>query len=354
MSARSDRSPSRRPGFAFAALCAAIACMLAAIAPAQARGGIVSDTQIKAAVDKAYAATKGITAGKDADYIPALAEVPPDLFGIAVVTVDGRIYTVGDTDHPFAIESASKPFAASWVIEQKGEQWVEDTIGVNQTGLPFNSIIALESHAQATPAMNPLVNAGAIAIVSWIEPAEPEARWQTIQQLMNDYAGRALDVDLTVYRSEAGSSEHNRAISRLLKGYGTLDGDPEVALDLYTRQCSIHVTARDLAAMGATLANGGTHPITGKKVVSPAAAEKTMAIMSTTGLYETSGTWTWNVGLPAKSGVGGGIVAVAPGRFAIATFAPPLDAAGNSVKGQKAIELIVRELIGNGMFDTGR
>lgn len=354
MSAHSPCFPSRHLGLACALACAAVACMWTSMAPAQARGDAVSDAQIKAAVDKAYAATKGIRAGKDADYIPALAKVPPDLFGIAVVTVDGRIHTVGDADHPFAIESASKPFAASWVIERKGEQWVEDTIGVNQTGLPFNSIIALESHAQTTPAMNPLVNAGAIAIVSWIEPAEPDARWQTIQQLMNDYAGRALDIDLAVYRSEAGSSEHNRAISRLLKGYGTLNGDPEVALDLYTRQCSIHVTAKDLATMGATLANGGTHPITRKKIVSPTAAEKTMAIMSTTGLYETSGTWAWNVGLPAKSGVGGGIVAVAPGRFAIATFAPPLDAAGNSVKGQKAIELIVNDLIGSGVFETGR
>lgn len=170
----------------------------------------------------------------------------------------------------------------------------------------------------------------AIAIVSWIEPADSAARWKTISEIMNDYAGRRLDVNDVVYKSESSSNQHNRSISELLKGYGTLNGDPEVALDLYTRQCAINVTAKDLAMMGATLANGGIHPVTGKKVVSSTTAEKTMALMLTTGLYETSGAWSWNVGLPAKSGVGGGIVAVAPGKFATATFAPPLDAAGRA------------------------
>lgn len=334
----------------------ALVCALALlIGPwsAQAATDIPSQARIKAAVDKAYAAAKGNTAGKNADYIPALAEVPSGLFGIAVVTVQGKVYTIGDAGVEFAIESVSKPFAASWVIEKKGEQWLEDKIGVNQTGMPFNSILALEAHAQTKPAMNPLVNAGAIAIDSWIEPAEPAARWATISQLMNDYAGRTLSLNQVVYESEASSNEHNRAIARLLKGYGTLDGDPEVALDLYTRQCSINVTAKDLAVMGATLANGGSNPVTGKRIIGSDTAERTLAVMSTTGLYETTGAWTWNVGLPAKSGVGGGIVAVAPGKFAIATFAPPLDEAGNSVKGQQAIESIVRELVGAGVFETG-
>ncbi|MBT2748628.1 MULTISPECIES: glutaminase A [unclassified Lysobacter] len=348
----SPTSTQRRPPRAgqWLAHAAALALLMPIVATAAA---IPPEAEIKAAVDRAYAAARTITDGKEADYIPALAKVPAELFGIAVVTADGKRYAIGDADHPFAIESVSKPFAAAKVIDHRGPDWVRDKIGANQTGLPFNSIVALENHTTTTPAMNPLVNAGAIAIVSWIEPAEATGRWQAIQKLMSDYAGQKLKMDFTVYKSEAGSSEHNRAIAHLLKGYGTLNGDPEVALDVYTRQCSIQVTANTLATMGATFANGGTNPVTGKKVVGAIAAEKTMAAMLTTGLYETSGTWSWNVGLPAKSGVGGGIVAVAPGKLAIAAFAPPLDAAGNSVKAQKAIEMIAQELFGSGLFDTG-
>lgn len=316
--------------------------------------GVPDQSQIKTAVDAAYAAVKTNKDGKNADYIPALAQVPSNLFGIAVVTADGQVYAVGDDEVKFVIESVSKPFTASWLIENKGAQWIEEKIGVNQTGLPFNSVIALETHADTTPAMNPLVNAGSIATASWIEPADPEQRWQTIIEILQAYAGHALTVNETVYRSESSNYEHNRAISRLLKGYGVLNGDPQVALDLYTRQCSVELTVKDLAVMGATLANGGENPITGKRVVSSNTAEKTMAVMSTTGLYETTGAWTWKVGLPAKSGVGGGIVTVVPGKFAIATFAPPLDSAGNSVKGQKAIEMIVHDLIGSGVFETGK
>ncbi|MFC3550800.1 glutaminase A [Lysobacter cavernae] len=315
----------------------------------------VDQAAIKAAVDAAYAAVKGDTGGKNADYIPVLAQVPPQLFAIAVMTVDGKVYSVGDTDARFAIESVSKPFTASWLIEHKGADWVAQKIGTNQTGLPFNSIIAIEDHAATTPAMNPLVNAGAIATTSWIAPAdEPKQRWNVINGILDAYAGRHLGVNETVYKSESSNYEHNRAISRLLKGYGVIESDPQVALDLYTRQCSVELDVRDLATMGATLANGGTNPATGKKVVSADSAEKTLSLMLTTGLYETTGTWSFNVGLPAKSGVGGGIVAVVPGKFAIATYAPPLDAAGNSVKGQKAMAMIVRQLVGSGVFETGK
>lgn len=322
---------------------------------ALAKSSLTVSPEVKAAVDSAYHATKAVTGGKNADYIPALANVAPNLFAIAIVTSDGATYAVGDITAKFAIESVSKPFTASWLIEQKGADWVSQKIGVNQTGLPFNSIVAMETHATTTPAMNPLVNAGAIATTAWISPAEDnKRRWETISGLLDAYAGRHLDVNETVYKSESANYEHNRAISRLLKGYGVIDSDPQVALDLYTRQCSIELTVNDLAVMGATLANGGTNPITGTKVVSPTSAEKTLALMLTTGLYETTGTWSWNVGLPAKSGVGGGIVAVAPGRFAIAAYAPPLDAAGNSVKAQKAIELVVEALLGSGVFETGK
>jgi len=223
---------------------------------------------------------------------------------------------------------------------------------VNATGMPFNSIMAIELNEKRR-AGNPLVNPGAIAAVSLVPGRSADERWNAIAGTMNAAAGCKLEVDQRVYKSETETNTRNQAISRLLEAYEVLGADPDQTLDLYTRQCSVAVTARDLATMGATLANAGVNPVTGAKVFAPAVATKALAVMETNGLYENSGQWAFRVGVPAKSGVGGGLLAVVPGRYAIGTFSPPLDEAGNSVRGQKAIESIVADLGGN-VFDTGR
>ncbi|RKG72410.1 glutaminase, partial [Corallococcus sp. CA049B] len=314
----------------------------------------VSAAEAKEALQQAYARFRGVKDGKNADYIPSLAKVDPNLFGIVLVTVDGRVYSVGDAEHPFAIESVSKPFTLARILQDVGAEQVETKIGANATGEPFNSIIAIELNQEAKrpPAGNPLVNAGAITAVSMVPARDANDRWSRIQGTLEDFAGRRLSVNEDVYRSESATNTRNRAISWLLKSYDALPGDPMEALDLYTRQCSVNVTAKDLAIMGATLANGGTNPVTGKRVVDADNAQKVLSLMLTTGLYENSGDWSFTAGLPAKSGVGGGIVAVVPGRFAVATFSPPLDEAGNSVRGQKAVESIITAL-GGDIFSGG-
>jgi glutaminase len=233
------------------------------------------------------------------------------------------------------------------ILEDLGPDRVEKVIGTNQTGLPFNSVMAIELNEKHR-AGNPFVNAGAITAVSLVPANSAGDRWTRILATMNVLAGRTLTVDDEVYRSESATNTRNRGISWLLKSYkDVVTGDPGVALDLYTRQCSVSVTAHDLAVMGATLANGGTNPVTGQRVLSPANAARVLSEMLTTGLYENSGSWSFHVGVPAKSGVGGGIVAVVPGRFAIGTFSPPIDEAGNSVRGMRAIESIAKDLSAN-------
>jgi glutaminase len=248
----------------------------------------------------------------------------------------------------------SKPFTAARAIETAGADAVDNRIGVNATGQKFNSILAIDLAKQMPadkdhvhPAGNPLVNAGAIAAVDMVAAAPGADKWPVLLGNLEAFAGRRLTVNDEVYRSEAETNTHNRAIVQLLKDYEVIQGDPMQALDLYTRQCSVSVSARDLAVMGATLANGGRNPLTRVQVVSPETAARVLAIISTAGLYETTGEWLYRVGVPAKSGVGGGIVAVVPGRFAVGTFAPPLDPAGNSVRGQRAIAAIIKKLGGN-------
>ncbi|XXF79978.1 glutaminase A [Myxococcaceae bacterium GXIMD 01537] len=311
--------------------------------------GLPSPQEVRAALERAHNQNRGVTAGKNADYIPALARVNPNLFGIVLVTVDGRVYEVGDSRHLFAIESVSKPFTLARVLQDIGPQEVEKRIGVDATGQAFNSIMAIEMNKEnkKPPAGNPLVNAGAITTVSMVPAGSRDERWNRIMGTLNLFAGRELTVDKEVYRSETETNTRNRAIAWLLKSYDVIPGDPMEALDLYTKQCSVQVSARDLAVMGATLANGGLNPITGKRVVDEGNAGRVLSLMLTTGLYENTGEWSYATGLPAKSGVGGGIVAVVPGRFAVATFAPPLDEAGNSVRGQRAIKSIVKDLGGD-------
>jgi glutaminase len=308
--------------------------------------------EVEAAIKAAQTKHKGLKEGKNADYIPALAKVPSELFGIAVVTVDGQVYTVGDVSQLFSIQSISKVFTMAQVMQESGEKQVEDTVGVDATGAVFNSIEAIEKYKGHE--MNAFVNPGAIAMTSMVKGATADAVWAKIIGIHSDFAGRPLEVNQEVYKSESDTNQRNQAIGMLMYAYGLIKENPGQATDLYTRQCSINVNAKDLATMAATLANGGTNPVTKKKVVDSQNVAGTLAVMSTAGLYDDSGKWLFDTGLPAKSGVGGGIIAVSPGKFGIAAFSPPLDAAGNSVRAQKAIADVSQALGGNPYAVTPR
>jgi glutaminase len=297
---------------------------------------------IQGAVDAAWAKYRALDEGKNADYIPALAKVDPRLFGIALVTVDGKVFKKGDVASPFSIQSISKVFTLASALETAGDEAVLEKVGVDATGQVFNSIVAIEQHRGQE--MNPFVNPGAIATTSLVAGKTPEEKWARIIGIHEAFAGRKLEVNQEVYRSESDTNERNRAIAVLMHAYGRLYDDPLVTTDLYTRQCSISVTASDLATMAATLANGGKNPVTGKQVIGQEHVQRVLAVMATAGLYDDSGIWLYRVGLPAKSGVGGGLIAVAPGRFGIAVFSPPLDAAGNSVRAQRAIRDVAAAL----------
>ena len=312
------------------------------------------DGAYRSALSDAYKSFKGLTEGKNADYIPILASVDPNLYGLVIVTVQGAAYEIGAARQEFSIQSVSKPFTVARAIETAGADAVNKRIGVNATGQKFNSILAIDllknipsDKEHVIPAGNPLVNPGAITTVDLLPVTAGMDKWSVIMGNLEAFAGRKLTVNDEVYRSESETNTHNRAIVQQLKDYEVIKGDPLQALDLYTRQCSVSVSARDLGVMGATLANGGRNPLTGVQVVSPATVAKVLAIVSTAGFYETTGEWLYKVGVPAKSGVGGGIVAVVPGRFAIGTFSPPLDPAGNSVRGQRAVEAMIQRLGGN-------
>ncbi|MFV8819385.1 glutaminase A [Haliea sp. E17] len=306
-----------------------------------------SPDQLQQVVDAAYARFKDVTDGKNADYIPILATVPSDMFGVVIATKDGKIYSAGELDYVFSIQSVSKPFTASLIMHEQGAKTLREKIGVEPTGLPFNSKLALELYPERS--VNPLVNAGAIAAVSLVEASSEEERWRKVLGNISDYAGRPLNVLEEVYNSEYESAWSNRGIANLLYNYGRLYSDPEEALRVYTKQCSIGINTVDLAMMGATLANSGVNPKTGKRLLDAEDVPELLAIMATAGFYDESGEWMYSAGLPAKTGVGGGIVAVVPGKFAIATFSPPLNEAGNSVRGMKAIRYIAGEL-GVGLY----
>jgi glutaminase len=305
----------------------------------------LSPTDIQSAVDTAYAKYKGLQEGKNADYIPALAKVDPNLFGIVVMTVDGKTYTAGDVKSEVSIQSISKVFTLANVLQESGAEPIVDTIGVDSTGRVFNSIEAIEQHKGKE--INPLVNPGAIATTSMVKGANEDEQWAKIIRTYNDFAGRTLTVNQEVYKSEADTNQRNQAIAMLMFAYERIKENPQEATDLYTRQCSVNVNAKDLATMAATLANDGRNPITNKQVLSHEHIPQVLAVMATAGLYDDSGQWLFATGLPAKSGVGGGIIAVSPGKFGVAVISPPLDAAGNSVRAQKAITDISNALHGN-------
>jgi glutaminase len=305
-------------------------------------GNTLSKEQINAALDEAYTIYKNVKEGKNADYIKELAAVDPKIFGIAIVTADGQVFTKGDVDSKVSIQSVSKVFTMAKVIEEQGHQYVQDKIGVDATGEVFNSIVAVER--MRGKEINPLVNPGAIAATSLVSGADSAAKWKNIVEVQSAFAGRQLSLNMPVYISEAGDNLRNQAIADLLLAYGRMYFDPVQSTDIYTRQCALNVNAKDLATMAATLANGGVNPVTKKKVVSQETVMYTLPVMATAGLYDDSGIWYYNSGLPAKSGVGGGLLAVCPGKFGIAVVSPPLDAAGNSVKAQLVIKYVVEKL----------
>jgi glutaminase len=329
-----------------AALAATLA--LAVAAPAFAKGP-APDPAVKdfqRLVDAAHAKYKDLKDGKNADYIPILTETPSDLFGVVIVTKDGKVYSAGDIDYKFSIQSVSKVFTAALVMSQQGPQVLKEKIGVEPTGMAFNSKLALAVYEDS---VNPLVNAGAIAAVSLVQATSEQERWNKISQNLSDFAGQPLTVLEKVYESEYTTAFGNRGIANLLYNWGRLYSEPEEALRVYTRQCSVGVSARDLGVMGATLANGGVNPLTKKQVMPAQHVPELLAVMATAGFYDESGDWMYTAGLPAKTGVGGGIVAVVPGRFAIAAFSPRLNEAGNSVRSLNAIRDIAGEL-GVGVF----
>ena len=310
------------------------------------------------AVNNAFNQFRNLKEGKNADYIPALAKVDPNLFGIALVTVDGKVFTAGDVKTEVSIQSISKVFTMAQVIQEQGLEAIENRIGVDATGARFNSIIAVEAVrtvvGSGSPEMNPLVNPGAISATSMVTGATSDEVWKKILGFHNDAAGRQLSVLQDVYKSESDTNQRNQAIGALMFAYGYIKTDWQQAVDLYTRQCSIGVNARDLATMAATLAAGGQNPVTGRRILDAQKVPGILAVMATAGLYDDSGKWLYHTGLPAKSGVGGGIIAVSPGRFGIAVIAPPLDDAGNSVKAQRAIAAISNALGGNPLAPRAR
>jgi glutaminase len=327
----------------------AVAAALVSLAggPLRAQSG----ADVQKAVDAAYAKFRTLKEGKNADYIPALAKVSPDLFGIAVVTPDGKVYTAGDVKTEVSIQSISKVFTMAQVIQEQGADAIEKTIGVDATGARFNSIIAVEAVrtvvGTGAPEMNPLVNPGAISATGMVRGASADEVWKKIIGFHSDSAGRNLNVLQDVYKSESDTNQRNQAIGALMLAYGYIKSNWQQAVDLYTRQCSIGVNARDLAVMASMLAFGGKNPVSNKQVMDAAKVPNVLAVMATAGLYDDSGKWLYHTGLPAKSGVGGGIIAVSPGKFGIAVVSPPLDDAGNSVRAHRAIADISNSLGGN-------
>jgi glutaminase len=318
-----------------------MAILLSAAAQAAGPGA----SRINAALDAAYGKYRDLKEGANADYIPALAKVDSQIYGIALVTVDGKVYTRGDVGAEVSMQSISKVFTMALVMDERGPDSLENNMGVDATGQVFNSITAIEQHRGAE--MNPLVNPGAIATTGMVPGRDYDEIWGRILAAYEAFSGRKLQVLDDVYKSEAATNQRNQAIAQLMYAYGHIKEDPARATDIYTRQCAIGVNVRDLGVMAATLANAGRNPVTGRQAMKAENVPRALAVMATAGLYDDSGKWLYRTGLPAKSGVGGGIIAVAPGKFGIAVISPPLDAAGNSVRAQKAIADISAALGGN-------
>ena len=302
----------------------------------------LTPSAIGEAVKAGLQAALAVKGGANASYIPYLAGVPSNLCGVCAVTPDGQMFEAGDTRYGFAIESISKVFTLALALEQSGREAVRAKIGTRPTGLPFNSVMALELHGDKP--LSPLVNAGAIATASLIKASGREDRWNQILGCYRSFANADLPLSKEVNASEQATNLHNRAIAWLLASAGYSYCDPLEALDVYTRQCSVLVTCAELAAMAGTLANRGVNPLSRKAVVRAENVPAILAEMTIEGLYDASGDWAFEVGLPGKSGVGGGVLSVAPGKLGIAAFSPPLDQWGNSIRAQKAVATVARTL----------
>lgn len=284
---------------------------------------------------------KGVREGEVATYIPELAKADPDWFGICLVTASGQVYEVGDSDIPFTIQSISKPFVYGLALEDNGLTDVLAKVGVEPTGDAFNSI-SLEP-GTGRP-LNPMINAGAIATAGLIPGNVLTSRQRRILQGFSAFAGRELPLDETVYRSESETGHRNRAIGHMLRNFDILTSHPDPTVELYFQQCSISVTCRDLGVMAATLANRGVNPLTGKQAIRGEYVANMLSVMSSCGMYDWAGEWIYKVGMPAKSGVAGGIIAVLPGQLGIGVFSPPLDSHGNSVRGIRVCEALSQRL----------
>ncbi len=306
----------------------------------------ITKQELQELVEEAYSKYKDNKEGKNADYIPYLSRVNNCLFGISVTLCDGDTITAGDCDYRFGIESVSKVMTAILALKQYGAETIMHMIGADATGMPFNSVLAilLEKSHPSTP----LVNAGAIATVSMVQPVgNREQKWQNIKENIEELCGSDIAVIDELYKSESVTNFNNHAIAWLLKSYNRIYDDPDISLDLYTRQCSLGITAKQLSVCAATIANNGINPVTGKRLFNASLAPRVVSMMSAVGFYEHSGDWMFTSGLPAKTGVGGGIMGVLPGTFGIAAFAPRLDSSGNSVKAQKALRYIMNRLGAN-------
>ncbi len=305
-------------------------------------GHLPSPEQVQQLVREAHERFKSDTDGENSQVYPALARVPRDLFGICVVGTSGNVYAVGDTEHEFSIMSVSKPFIFAMICQEIGHEEARARLGANATGFAFNSVAGIERMPDGRT--NPMVNAGAIATTSLVPGKTLTDKWKFIHDGLSKFAGRKLPMNDEVLKSASDTNFRNRSIAQFLLSVNRIYCDPMEAVDLYTRQCSLNVSARDLAVMGATLADGGVNPVSKERVVDPNVCHYALAVMTTAGLYETSGDWLYDIGLPGKSGIGGGIVTVSPGKGGLGTFAPPLDKAGNSVKGQKVAKYLSQRL----------
>jgi len=305
-------------------------------------GALPPTERVRALVAEAYDRYRGNTRGETSKVYPALARVEPTLFGVCIAGTDGSLYAAGDAKTEFTIMSVAKPFVFALVCSVIGPAELRRRVGVNATGLPFNSLTAVERSPDGRT--NPMVNPGAIATTSLVPGASVEEKWEFVRDGLSRFAGRDLSLDAEVFESATATNHRNRAIARLLEAVGGLDAEPEETVELYTRLCSLSVTATDLALMAASLADGGVNPVSRERVVDETSCRHTLAVMASAGLYETSGDWLYEVGLPGKSGIGGGIVTVSPGKGGLGTFAPLLDREGNSVKGRLAAIFLARRL----------
>ncbi len=305
-------------------------------------GRLPTPERVQELVSEAHRLFASNTEGRNSEVYPALARVPTELFGVCVVGASGNIYQAGATDYEFSIMSVSKPFVFALICEEIGVEDARAKIGVNATGYAFNSLAGIERNPKGLT--NPMVNSGAIATTSLVPGNAHEEKWKFLHNGLSRFAGRRLPMNEEVLASASATNFRNQSIARMLQSCGAIYLDPAEAVDLYTRQCSLNVTAKDLAVMASTLADGGVNPMTGERVVDASVCHYALAVMTTAGLYETSGDWLYDIGLPGKSGIGGGILAVSPGKGGLGTFAPRLDKAGNSVKGQLAAKYLSQQL----------